>query len=441
MMNEATAIADDELRPLLAALERFDLVVLAVSGGADSMALLHLVARWRAGRTAGPSVEVVTVDHALRVGSRAEAEAVGIAARALGLRHHVLVWDGCKPATGLQDAARQARYRLLGDLLESLGSRNAALVTGHTADDQAETLLMRLARGSGVDGLAAMPGARWLQAGLPIMLMRPLLGISRERLEATLRARGLSWVDDPSNANSAFERVRLRAAAPQLAALGLTARPLSASAARLQRARDALDWATRRLEADVLETNAGAFATLDRERFAAAPAELRLRVLGRVLARFGGASPPARLQRVEALVQRLEAGLPVTATLGGCVVAATARELRVFREPGRQGLPECPIVVGDQLVWDHRFLVRAEGSTRRPLRVRALGAGGYASLRSELPRPLPARAGATLPAIWADGDLVAVPLLPLPPGLLTPPHGLRVRTDFLGVAGGDRICD
>jgi tRNA(Ile)-lysidine synthase len=440
-MTAPAAITDAELAPLFAGLERYDLVVLAVSGGADSTALMHLVTRWRVGLARGPQLHVATVDHGLRAASRSEAAAVAIAARDLGLPHHRLTWSGHKPLTGLQEAARAARYELLEDLLNRLGQANAALVTAHTADDQAETLLMRLARGSGVDGLAAMAASRPLVRGGPLPLLRPLLGLSRQRLLVTLEARGIAWADDPSNANAAFERVRLRAAAPALESLGLTGKALAASAARLQRARAALDWATSALETGVLDVHAGAYAAIDRAVFAAAPFELRQRLLARVLARFGGASRPARLARIEALVHRLAAGSALTATLGGCVVAATASAVRVFREPGRHGLPECVIGAGTRLRWDERFLVVADGEAQQPMSVRALGMAAYAGLRDGVDRPLPARAAATLPAFWSGGELLAVPLLRLKPGLLPAADGLGLRTDFLGLPDDTLICD
>lgn len=441
-MSTPPDIADDEADALLAPLRRHDVVLLAVSGGADSTALMHLVARWRQRNRAHPAVHVATVDHGLRATSRQEADAVAVAARDLGLPHHVLTWSGPKPTTGRQAAARAARYDLLSALLARLGGRNAALVTAHTADDQAETLLMRLARGSGVDGLSAMAARRPLTAGCPCALLRPLLAVPKARLVATLEARGIGWTEDPTNIDPAYERPRLRAAASARAAAGLDAKALATSAGRLQRARQALEWATGELERRVLGVNGGAFAAIDRAAFAAAPQDLRLRLIARVLDRFGGAAPAARLVRLEGLVDRLEAGLPMTATLGGCVVVATAEEMRIFREPGRRGLPECAIRIGAELCWDDRFLVRAEGEgNTRPLTVRALGLPAYAALRAGLERPLPARAAATLPALWSGRDLLAVPHLALAQDIIPAASGLRLHTDFLGLPEEAHISD
>src|SRR6185437_6944278 len=173
-------------------LAKFDRVVLAVSGGPDSMALLILAAEWQARRgNATPLVSVATVDHGLRVESAAEAEFVGREARRLGLTHASLPWTGAKPATGIADAARNARYRLLDAHARSFGGSRVAVVTAHHLDDQAETFAMRLARGAGVDGLAAMRSERTLLDGSSVMLVRPLLAFPKSRLIATLAARGV----------------------------------------------------------------------------------------------------------------------------------------------------------------------------------------------------------------------------------------------------------
>ncbi len=206
---------------------------LAVSGGGDSMALMHLAAGWAEG--AGVRLEVATVDHRLRPEAAAEAAMVARAAAALGLRHETLVWREAPGRGNLQDAARRARYRLLGGWAEARGL--AAVALGHTLDDQAETFLMRLARGSGVDGLAAMR-ADWQADGM--RWLRPLLGLRRAALRAWLEARAISWAEDPSNDDSRYARVRARAALAELAPLGISAEGLAATAGRLSRARAAL---------------------------------------------------------------------------------------------------------------------------------------------------------------------------------------------------------
>jgi tRNA(Ile)-lysidine synthase len=410
-------VGEDELDALFAPLSPFKLLILAVSGGADSVAMMHLVARWsKRHRDGERELLVATVDHGLRPDSRREAAWVAGEAAALGLRHQILTWEGLKPSSALQDAARNARYRLLSELCWSEGGDGAgAIVTAHTEDDQAETFLMRLARGSGLDGLTGMSAQRILSAGAGCRLLRPLLRIPGARLEATLQAGRLSWIEDPSNDCDRFERVRLRKARNALEAIGLSNAAIALSARRLERARAALEAAASKLEvAARLDLHGGMFASLDADAFHAAAEELRLRVLSRLVSAFGGQDAPARLAKLEAVLARLPEPTFAAATLGGCVIARQANEIRVFREPGREGLPELTLAPGAAAVWDRRFRVRAAPDARGPVLVRALSGTEYAKLRRDLGAPAglpPARVAATLPTFWQEGGLLAVPQL------------------------------
>jgi tRNA(Ile)-lysidine synthase len=310
--------------------------VLAVSGGADSIAMLHLAADWaRRHSRNGISLHVVTVDHGLRLEAGAEAEVVGGVATALGLPHTILSWTGDKPATRLQEAARAARYELLHALAETLPLQPARLLTAHTADDQAETLLMRLARGSGVDGLAAMRGMRMLGQ---IQHHRPLLGVMKAQLIATLVARGLAWLDDPSNTNDRFERVRIRRLLPVLAAQGIGAAAMALSAHRLGRASAALDLLTSALWNEAVRaagSGPDAALIIDRAHLASAPAELRIRLLMRAITTIGAQVEPPLLAQIEALAVALDHPDARGQTLGACMIAPTPHEIRVTPERRR----------------------------------------------------------------------------------------------------------
>ena len=182
-------------------------VALAVSGGSDSTALMALAQQWAKQLSQPPRLSVLTVDHGLREGSFAEAESVAQWAKALGVEHTILRWIGDKPTSRIQETARQARYDLMTEWCRSHGA--AALLIAHNIEDQAETIIMRLARGTGIEGLAGMHRVRLIDG---TALYRPLLHLSRERLRSFLRARGQRWIDDPSNENTQFERVRIRKA-------------------------------------------------------------------------------------------------------------------------------------------------------------------------------------------------------------------------------------
>jgi tRNA(Ile)-lysidine synthase len=420
-LAEHAANSDPDFDALFgAALSPFKRIVLAVSGGSDSMALMVLVARWIASGRAprGLFVDVATVDHGLRAASSQEAEWVAARAKALGFSHTTLVWGGDKPGTGIQERAREARYALLVAHAGEVGA--SAVVTAHTADDQAETLIMRLGRGSGLDGLAGMARARPLLPDGSVQLVRPLLGLSKSYLAATLTAAGGTWLDDPSNERIDFERVRLRAADAHLAALGLSNDKLALSAGRLARARDALEHLTGERLAALADVHGGAYASLDRDAWRREPAEIRVRILARLLGAFGGDAKPAQLSQVEALEAVLARDKAVAQTLGGCIVSQGSTTLRLYREPGRSKLPELQLAPGEEVLWDWRFRIKYDADDVQegeeplePVAVRPLGLAAYATLRGDLApkdRP-PARAADGLPAIWSGNRLIAVPSL------------------------------
>jgi tRNA(Ile)-lysidine synthase len=388
-------------------------MALAVSGGSDSTALMVLFADWLRQRGADPAAHtVLTVDHRLRPESAAEAEAVAGLAAKLGFRHATLVWEGAKPQTGLQAAAREARYRLMADHLRSCGT--PMLLTAHTRNDQAETLLMRLARGSGLDGLAGIaPSAR---LG-PLRVLRPLLDTPKARLRATLEARGIRWIEDPSNQSPVFERTRLRAARDALDALGLTSDMLALSVRRLQRARAALDSVTDNYCAEpegVVHTDRCGFFRVDREQLSQASEEVFLRVLACCIAAAGGSDEPVPLGKLEPIVDGLRRGKDLEAgswTLARALITAAPETIQVEREPGRQPPPRLSLASGTQALWDGRFAVAVAAGFEGTLEVRALGADGLAELR-RLGRPVKGtRALHLVPSFWRKTTLLAVPAL------------------------------
>ena len=412
----AQPISDGELVELFACLEGRDRVALAVSGGADSLALMHLVARWRGlkGPTA-PKPIVLTVDHGLRRASAAEADYVAQQACGLGFEHRLLRWEGEKPRSNLQAAARAARYDLMADHCHVAGI--TALVTAHHLEDQAETVLMRLGRGSGVDGLSAMAEAgSW--AGID--LLRPLLDLGKVRLTATLKAAGVDWIDDPSNRNERFERVRVRRALGRLEALGITPDRLALTARRMRRARVALDAAASELLERAVELGPAGDCRIARDALLGAPDEIALRALVRMLIAAGGGAVLPRLAKVERLLTLLKDDEDRSRTLSGCRIEAMGSMIAIFRESGRDGLPEMRLAPGSSGVWDRRFLVRAPRALSGPVDVRALTREGYAHVRalSGMPIDLPSRVAGTLAAFWRQDEVLAVPSLGYHAGLI-----------------------
>lgn len=379
-------------------------LLLAVSGGADSMALMRLAGLLKSSGAA--DVRVATVDHGLRREARLEAEMVGREAGALGLAHSTLAWTGEKPTSGVQAAAREARYRLL--IANALAIGADALMTAHTADDQAETVLMRLARGSGPRGLSGMAAETQIAAGasLPVRLLRPLLGFRRASLRAYLHEQGAVFVDDPSNEDFAYERVRVRSLLGRLE----TAGELGVGAL-LQTAAACSD-AARRLEAVENERFAAAGGRFDILGGASLDASIASPIEAALAARIiqavgGGPYAPNAASAADAL-ERALAGRP--ATLGGAILAMREGRLHFQREPagilGRAGVAGlAPIVLspGERALWDGRFIIA--NTFDRAATLRPLGSRAQTLAASKVEEA----ALAAAPSLWIDDRLVAFP--------------------------------
>jgi tRNA(Ile)-lysidine synthase len=345
--DDDSPISARAAKQLFAELKSAPALVLAVSGGPDSIALMWLAARWQRSLARAPQLTAVTVDHALRRESAREAREVKRLATELGLAHRTLRWRDAKPATGLPAAAREARYRLLAQAARSVGASH--VLTAHTRDDQAETLLMRLLRGSGLAGLSAM--ARTSERN-GIVLVRPLLDVPKSQLIATLRRAKIGFADDPTNRDTAFTRPRLRALLPHLAAEGGDARSLARLAARLARANAAVevlaDGAERFLRLrDRVDAPQAGVRSFDAGAFAGLPEEVRLRLLLRAINALGHEGP-AELGKVETLLSALDRavaarhdpganGRPILKqTLAGALISLAGGRIHIAPAPVRR---------------------------------------------------------------------------------------------------------
>ena len=336
MIDNRSAISARDAKRLFTGLADAPAIVLAVSGGPDSVALMWLAVRWRRALSRGPCLIAVTVDHGLRAESAREAREVKRLAQSLDLPHHTLRWTGPKPRTGVPAAAREARYRLLARAARRYGATH--ILTAHTRDDQAETLLMRMLRGSGIAGLSAM--ARESER-CGIMLTRPLLDVSKAQLIATLKKARVGFADDPTNRDPSFTRPRLRALMPMLAEEGGDARNLARLAARLARANAALEVQVDGAEHHLaLNSEDNPRIGFDAARFTALPAEIRLRLLKRVIDRTGHEGP-AELGKVETLLAALDQALrqrepKLKQTLAGAVISVASGRIRIGPAPPRR---------------------------------------------------------------------------------------------------------
>jgi len=377
-------------------------LAIACSGGADSLALVLLADRWA--RAQGGALTVLTVDHRLRPESTDEAAAVGAMMAARGIAHEVLQRDGPPPPANIEGAARAARYELLERWCAAQGVLH--LLTAHHREDQAETFLIRLARGSGVDGLSGMAGE---SARRNCRLLRPLLGVEQGRLAATVAATGLVPIEDAMNRDAAYQRVRLRSARGTLEAEGLTTDRLAATAGRLGRARAALEIMTAELLARSVALYPEGYALVDAAALVAAPAEAGLRALAATLGAVGGGAYPPRLENLERLLTALGAGLAGARTLSGCLAVPKASGLLICRESAAIAAP-VPAPPGASLHWDHRFAIAVPAAAAAGLAVGALGPSGAAQLgKAGWGDDLPATVRVALPAFFDAAGLAAVP--------------------------------
>ncbi|MEM9967682.1 MAG: tRNA lysidine(34) synthetase TilS [Pseudomonadota bacterium] len=369
----------------------------AVSGGSDSAALLQLLHELT--KVHSTRLHVVTVDHGLRAEGAAEARLVAARCENLGVPHETLRWEGWNGKGNLQNAARVARYDKIADWARRKGICTVAL--GHTANDQAETVLMRLARRSGVDGLSAMR-MRTQRGG--VNWVRPLLSITREALRDYLKSKDLCWIDDPSNQDTQFDRIKARQALDVLSPLGIDVTGLAEVAEHMSKCQQALDWQTFLIAKDIVRLNAGAVVFGERD-LGLLPDEIQRRLFVNAMRWISGSVYTPRQRSVLNLITALRDGQ--AGTLDGCHARREGDEIWIFRElnaisDSRSGL---------EALWDGRWRIRPkEGAPAAgELSVGPLGAAGLAQCPNWRSSGLPHAVIMSTPAVWRGDTLVAAP--------------------------------
>lgn len=399
-------------------------VGVAVSGGSDSLALLYLLKEALQARGGETSLLVATVDHGLRAAAATEARHVAALCAALDVPHWTLRWEhghnsASVPLGNLQGAARQARYGLLADWAKAQDVPVVAV--GHTAEDQAETLLMRLGRAAGVAGLCAIPPRREVEG---VTFLRPMLDLKRADLRRYLTQHGVDWVEDPSNADQSFDRVRLRKAQPELSELGLTVEALGQVARNMAQAEAALAHYAHREAARTLQVEAYGIS-FDPQAFAALPQEIQLRLFRQSITHLTSAPyAPRRLPSTAALQAISSAS---GHTVAGCRILPQRGRSLLMRE--ERALLGCDVVPGQ--IWDGRVLLDRDGisdAERATYRVSILGEAGLKHCPAWRESGLTAAVARTLPGVWRGSELVAAPLLGWCNGWRV--HLIKGREDF-----------
>jgi tRNA(Ile)-lysidine synthase len=372
-------------------------VVLAVSGGSDSTALMHLAA----GAIDHPRLHVITVDHGFR-DVVDEVALVAAQAASLGLKHHVLTWEWDGQGN-LQAAARMGRWAAIENWAANQPA-DVCCMTGHTQDDQAETVLMRLARGSGVAGLAAMQSVGATPTGLRIC--RPLLQETRVDLRAWLSAQGATWSDDPSNDDLRFDRVKARGMQSVLADLGLTADRLVQTAAHMQAARrEMTDYAVMIAQSQITQAAADVVfpATWPNH------SDVAIRLFRHALHYVGGGDYPPRSDATMSLWQAGQNGQG--GTLHGCLVSVEAQHWRLSREVAATAAPTLWRNRNCAVMWDNRWLISedAGANTQGDLTIRALG-DAIKDVPNWRDIGLPRRSLMASPAVFDGETLISAPV-------------------------------
>ena len=367
---------------------------LAVSGGSDSLAMLHLMAE--VAHQMACKVQAITIDHGLRAEAAEEAAYVGRICAGLGVAHSTVRWEHAEIFGNLMDQARRARYALIADWARAHGIGHVAVA--HTMDDQAETVLMGLARAAGIDGLSGMRNA-WREGG--IAFTRPFLDVSRADLQSYLVRKRIAWIDDPSNTNGRYQRIKARRALAALAPVGITAERLARVASNLDFARSALTSYTATIATDLVAENAGGLQ-IRREQYSVQSFEVKRRVLIAALRWISSAAYAPRADAVRNVEWAIETGKD--STLCGCRIRVKADTIAITREPPAVASTICHT---NQL-WDKRW--RIDGPHAPGLTLRALGAEGLRLCKNWRDTGIWRDGLLVSPAVWRGDALISAPL-------------------------------
>ena len=367
-----TLVSSELAAELFSPLKNLPALAVAVSGGADSLALLYLYSNWKKENAPSQDSLVLTVDHKLRKQSRAEARGVAEICNRIGLPHKILVWNEEHPKSNIQAVAREKRYELMESEMTKIGIKH--LLLAHHKNDQAETFLNRLARGSGVYGLAAM--SKQVNFG-NLVLLRPLLDVTKDQLIATLETADWSWFEDQTNKDLKYLRTKIRNLIPVLEDVGITVERLAGTAQRMQRVVSALNYSIDVLAKIAIERHPAGPTKLDVKSILDAPEEISMRLLANLVCVVGGNKYVPRFEKIENLYMSITGKNNQKfkiLTVGGTQFEISKRDNKIvwlFREYG-SGIEQQKINPGESYFWDNRFQIAISDNSPGAVNVCAL---------------------------------------------------------------------
>ena len=338
-------------------------IALAVSGGRDSMALMCLVYRWKAHLALNIEIEVLTVNHNLRKAAEDECRFVKKIAKDYGFKHKILTWEHGHIETSIQEKARNARYQLM---LDYVREKNIdTILTAHTSDDNIETFIMRLAKGSGLDGLKSINEIRHADG---IQIERPLLSLSRSLTTEILRSTGNEWVDDPTNEDERFERVKIRNNISSLSSFNISSGNLTKTIQRLTRAHESISFFTNLVSQELVELSELGHADVNFDKLRNYPKEIILRVLAKALTDINGGT--VSLSSLEAVFTEL-IKTERCKTLNGCQIIPQKNKYVIVRE--NRGISPAEIKINERISWDGRFDVHLKSCDKTNIVIDQIG--------------------------------------------------------------------
>jgi len=394
-------LSDHQIDDLFSPLVDIRRIALAVSGGRDSLALMFLIKKWLGNNNFDKDVVVLTVNHQLREESNAECAEVALIAQGYGFHHKILIWHHENIKTSIQEKARNARYDLMINYLKENGIDT--LITGHTLDDKIETFLMRLSKGSGLEGLKSIQTSRNLDG---INLFRPLLNLTRDQTTKTLVSQNIGWIDDPTNTDEKYERIKIRNNISTLEKLNISKDMLQLTLNRLGRAHEVISNITEKALLEVLHFDSLGYVSLDYDILIAYPYEIIIKVFEKALIYVNGKR--VSLQSLERVCSEvIQTRKPKT--INGCVIYTKKNIIHITRE--NRDIESFNLKVGDLYVWDNRFKICLKSFNEDFITIKNLGSSKELKYLCEntIYEDIPLYVMNTLPGGFIKDKLVLMP--------------------------------